>query len=354
MADNCKRPLSKDNTLSNISVPSDLQSAEDVIAANTSLVADDGDHRDPNAKPHVHLKMPWGERWVHFLAVTLPFVGLIAAMVLLWGYHFKTIHLVVLAVGYLLTAIGITVGYHRLFTHKSFETYAPVKFVLAVLGSMAMEGPVLQWVAQHRRHHQHSDDHDDPHSPHTHGNGFKNMLKGIFHAHVGWVMKPDAPGLQRYVADLMQSRMLRWVNSTFFVWAGLGMLIPAVIGGLFGSPTGETWSWMGALIGFLWGGAVRIFLVHHVTWSINSVCHIWGSQDFKSHDESRNNPVFGILALGEGWHNNHHAFPASARHGLKWWQLDISYLIIKGLEAVGLVWKVRTPAVEHMARKRID
>jgi stearoyl-CoA desaturase (delta-9 desaturase) len=167
-------------------------------------------------------------------------------------------------------------------------------------------------------------------------------------------MKPDSPGLQRYVADLMQSRMLRWVNSTFFVWAALGMLIPAVVGGLFGSPTGERWSWTGALIGFLWGGMVRIFLVHHVTWSINSVCHIWGKQDFKSHDESRNNPIFGILALGEGWHNNHHAFPASARHGLKWWQLDISYLIIRGLEMVGLVWKVRTPAVEHMARKRLD
>ena len=288
------------------------------------------------------------EKAAHLAVVVLPFLGLIAAMVLLWGYHFTPLYLVLLFVGYMLSAFGITVGYHRLFTHKSFETYAPIQFIFAVLGSMAVEGPVLQWVAQHRRHHQHSDEHEDPHSPHSHGTGWMNMFKGIWHAHVGWIMKPDAPGLQRYVADLVQSPMLRWVNKTFFVWAALGMLIPALIGGLY------TGTWMGAFIGFLWGGAVRILLVHHVTWSINSVCHIWGAKDYRSHDESRNNPIFGILALGEGWHNNHHAFPTSARHGLKWWQIDISYLLIKGMEAVGLAWKVRVPAVEHMARKQIQ
>ena len=305
------------------------------------------DEHDHDHHEEIVLKLSKFEKAIHLTVVVSPFIGLITAMVLLWGYHFTPIHLILLFVGYLLSAVGITVGYHRLFTHKSFETYAPIKFIFAVLGSMALEGPVLQWVAQHRRHHQHSDGDEDPHSPHGHGHGIWNMIKGAFHAHVGWIMKPDAPGLQRYVADLYQSRMLRWINSTFFVWAALGMLIPAAIGGLY------THTWMGAFIGFLWGGAVRIFLVHHVTWSINSVCHIWGKKDFKSHDESRNNLVFGILAMGEGWHNNHHAFPTSARHGLKWWQIDFSYMLIKLLEVTGLAWKVRVPAAEHIARKQI-
>ncbi len=302
--------------------------------------------------PHIELKMGKFEKAIHLAVVVLPFVGVIGAMVLLWGYHFSWVYLLTLFVGYLLSAVGITVGYHRLFTHKSFETFGFVQAILAILGSMALEGPVLQWVAQHRRHHQHSDDHDDPHSPHHHGEGIVNMFKGIWHAHVGWIMKPDAPGLQRYVADLVQSRTLRWINSTFFVWAGLGMFIPALVGALFGRPD-TWWSWSGALIGFLWGGAVRIFLVHHVTWSINSVCHIWGKKDFKSHDESRNNVVFGVLALGEGWHNNHHAFPTSARHGLKWWQLDLSYALIKLMEMVGLAWRVRVPSPEHIQRKQL-
>jgi stearoyl-CoA desaturase (Delta-9 desaturase) len=298
-------------------------------------------------EPPTELKLTKIETATHLAAVVLPFVGVIAAMVLLWGYHFSLTYLILLFVGYLLTAVGITVGYHRLFTHKSFETYAPIKFIFAVLGSMALEGPVIQWVAQHRRHHQHSDHEEDPHSPHGHGEGFWNMMKGAWHAHVGWIMKPDAPGLSRYVTDLLQSRLLRWVNKTFFVWAMLGMLIPAVAGGLM------TMSWYGALLGFLWGGAVRIFLVHHVTWSINSVCHIWGSKDFKSHDESRNNVIFGVLGLGEGWHNNHHAFPTSARHGLKWWQIDMSYWLIKCMEKVGLAWDVRVPGMEHMERKKL-
>ena len=308
----------------------------------------DDDHDHDHDHHEMPLKMGHFEKALHLTVVVVPFLGVIAAMILLWGYHFTPIHLILLFVGYMLSAIGITVGYHRLFTHKSFETYAPIKAIFAILGSMAVEGPVLQWVAQHRRHHQHSDDHNDPHSPHHHGEGFWNMVKGLWHAHVGWVMKPDTPGLQRYVADLTQSRMLRWINSTFFVWAALGMFIPALIGGLY------THTWMGALIGFLWGGAVRIFLVHHVTWSINSVCHIWGKKDFRSHDESRNNAIFGVLALGEGWHNNHHAFPTSARHGLKWWQIDFSYMLIKTLEKLGLAWRVRVPAAEAMARKQLS
>jgi stearoyl-CoA desaturase (Delta-9 desaturase) len=298
--------------------------------------------------PPIELKMTSIEKYTHLAAVVLPFVGLLAAMALLWGNHFGWTELVLLVVFYLISAVGITVGYHRYFTHKSFETVGPIKFLLAVFGAMALEGPVLQWVAQHRKHHQHSDDENDPHSPHHHGTGFWNMIRGAWHAHVGWILvKADESKLSRYVVDLTQSKMIRWMNQTFLIWAALGLILPAVIGGLVSG------TWMGALLGFLWGGAVRIFLVHHVTWSINSVCHIWGSRDFRSHDESRNNAIFGILALGEGWHNNHHAFPASARHGLKWWQFDASYIIIKSLELVGLAWKVRTPAKEQMEMKKI-
>jgi stearoyl-CoA desaturase (delta-9 desaturase) len=248
---------------------------------------------------------------------------------------------------YLATALGITVGYHRLFTHRSFSAPAAVRFVLGVLGSMAVEGPVIQWVAEHRKHHQHSDGAEDPHSPHAHGEGTVALLKGFFHAHLGWMLiRPAITGLARYVPDLHADRTVRWVSRLFPLWAVLGLLIPAGLGGLL------TLSWMGVLLGFLWGGLVRIFLVHHITWSVNSVCHLWGTRPFNAHDHSRNNVLMGILALGEGWHNNHHAFPASARHGLRWWQLDLSYLVIRLLVLCRLASEVRVPSPERIAAKR--
>jgi stearoyl-CoA desaturase (delta-9 desaturase) len=239
--------------------------------------------------------------------------------------------------GYFLTAIGITVGYHRLVTHRSFETNRVVQFLLAAFGSMAAEGPLLQWVAVHRRHHQHSDTHDDPHSPHHQGKGFFGLVRGFWFAHLGWIFKPSPPDLSRYVKDLRQSALLRQVSMLFPVWVALGLLIPAILGGLI------TGTWTGALLGLVWGGLARIFLVHHVTWSVNSVCHMWGGRPFRGADHSRNNLLFGILALGEGWHNNHHAFPSSARHGLRWWQVDMSYWFIRALSWLGLAWKVRVP-----------
>jgi stearoyl-CoA desaturase (delta-9 desaturase) len=280
-------------------------------------------------------------------AILLPFAGLLAAILLLWGWGFSWTHLFILVGMYLATGLGITVGYHRLFTHKSFETIPAVKFILGVLGSMAVEGPVFKWVAQHRRHHQHSDADQDPHSPHLHGEGFRGLLKGLWHSHVGWVFDRDSPGLSRYVADLASSRMLWAVSRMFPLWAVAGLMIPTALGGVI------TLSWKGALLGFLWGGLVRIFMVHHVTWSINSVCHLWGSRPFRSHDESRNNAVFGVLAMGEGWHNNHHAFPTPARHGLRWWQFDLSYYVIRLMELVGLAWRVKVPAAEALEAKRL-
>jgi stearoyl-CoA desaturase (delta-9 desaturase) len=241
---------------------------------------------------------------------------------------------------YVLTAFGITVGFHRLLTHKSFETTPAVRFVLAALGSMAVQGSVLRWVAQHRRHHQHSDTPDDPHSPHHRGGGLLGTARGFWHAHIGWAFKPDAAGLDRYVADLRKLASVRVASALFPLWIALGLAIPAALGGIL------TGTWAGVWLGLLWGGLVRVFLVHHVTWSVNSVCHLWGRRPYPDRDRSRNNLLFGILAMGEGWHNNHHAFPTSARHGLRWWQLDASYYLIRLLAWLGLAWKVRLPAGE--------
>ena len=282
----------------------------------------------------------------NLVVVIVPFLGLIAAMLLLWGRGFSWIQLGLMLGMYVVTVLGVTVGYHRLFTHKAFETSAPVKAILALFGSMAIEGPLFKWVATHRRHHQCSDAENDPHSPHLHGHGFIGFVKGLWHAHCGWLFEPHSPGLQKYVADLAASPMLRAMSALFPLWLLVSLLVPTVLGGLF------TMSWMGALLGFLWGGLARVFLVHHVTWSINSVCHLWGGRPYRSSDESRNNIVFGVLALGEGWHNNHHAFPTSARHGLAWWQIDISYIVIRTMEVLGLAWKVRVPGASALAAKR--
>ena len=285
-------------------------------------------------------------RVVILLAVVLPLFGLVAAVALLWGFGFSWVHLGLLLGMYLLTVLGITVGFHRLFTHRAFEAHPAVKAVLAVLGSMAVQGPLLKWVAMHRRHHQHADGQEDPHSPHAHGGGVPGVLRGLWHAHVGWLFRPDPAGWHRYVGDLAKDAVLRRVSVLFPLWVVLGLLVPAVLGGLL------TVTWTGVLLGFVWGGLARVFLVHHVTWSVNSVCHVWGGRPFASRDESRNNVLVGVLAMGEGWHNNHHAFPTSARHGLRWWQIDVSYWVIRCLAALGLAWKVRVPTAEAVTAKR--
>jgi len=280
-------------------------------------------------------------RLLTLVVVVLPFLGLIGAVIGLWGWGLGLLELGLFFGMYGLTAVGITVGFHRLFTHRSFETSGAVQLILGILGSMALQGPLFRWVAVHRRHHQHSDQPDDPHSPHCYGGGCRALLVGLCHAHLGWLFRGDQPDLARYVKDLRQSRLLRVVSALFPVWVLLGLLLPTALGLLLGG-------WTGALLGFLWGGLVRIFFVHHVTWSINSVCHMWGRQPFPSHDHSRNNAIFGILALGEGWHNNHHAFPTSARHGFRWWELDLSYVIIRLLACLGLAWGLKLPTQQAL------
>ncbi|HVK17781.1 MAG TPA: acyl-CoA desaturase, partial [Fimbriiglobus sp.] len=232
------------------------------------------------------------------------------------------------------------------FVHRSFETYTWVKVIFAALGSMAVQGSMFKWVAYHRRHHQHSDTPDDPHSPHHHGRGVLGLLAGFWHAHIGWFFRPDPTDLDRYLKDLSASPTLRVTSLLFPLWVALGLVIPGVVGGLL------TWSWAGVWTGLIWGGLVRLFLVHHVTWSVNSACHLWGLRPYRSDDESRNNVVFGILAMGEGWHNTHHAFPTSARHGLRWWEIDVSYWVIRTLTLVGLAWGLKLPTREAQRRER--
>lgn len=292
-------------------------------------------------------------RIVNLLAVIVPFAGLVVAMLLAWGRAFDWIQLSMFVVMTYATSLGITVGYHRLFTHQSFKTNAVVRYILGALGSMALQGSVIEWCGTHRKHHQHSDEDEDPHSPHSHaggswGEGIWATARGFYHAHVGWLFGERRKGMGRYTPDLRADPVTRAVNSQFYWLALAGLVIPAVLGGLL------TWTWWGALMGFLWSGLVRIFLTHHITWSVNSVCHLWGSRPYRTGDESRNNPIVGVLALGEGWHNNHHAFPTSARHGLAWWQFDSSYLFIKGLELFGLARDVRVPPKSRMSGKRRD
>jgi stearoyl-CoA desaturase (delta-9 desaturase) len=288
-----------------------------------------------------------GSRVANLIAISLPFLGLVAAIAFLWGRGFSWVELGLLLGSYVLTALGITVGFHRLFTHRAFETGRVVQFILAVLGSMAIQGPLLKWVAFHRRHHQHSDTPNDPHSPQHHGPGLLGLMRGLWHAHLGWLFRADPPDLGRYVKDLRQVGLLRTVSALFPLWVLVSLLIPTLLGGLL------TLSWMGALLGLLWGGLVRIFLVQHVTWSVNSICHFWGRRPYACGDQSRNNFLFGVLALGEGWHNNHHAFPTSARHGLHWWQIDFSYYVIRGLALLGLAWNLRLPDKRMLAAQSV-
>lgn len=287
------------------------------------------------------------QRVATLLAVSVPLLGVIGAAGCVWGWGFSWPELASLLLMYFATGFGTTVGYHRLFCHRSFETHRAVRCLFSILGAMSVQGSVLKWVAIHRRHHHHSDETGDPHSPHHYGGGMRGVLAGLWHAHVGWMFTADHPDLADYVRDLQDDPVARFTSRWFGLWVLIGLLIPTTVGGYW------TGTWTGALLGFVWGGLVRVFLVQHVTWSVNSICHVWGSQSYRSHDESRNNLLCGLLALGEGFHNAHHAFPTSARHGLRWWEIDLSYMVIRIMQLVGLAWRVRVPSTQTVAAKRI-
>jgi stearoyl-CoA desaturase (delta-9 desaturase) len=287
------------------------------------------------------------EKLVNLGAVVVPFAATIAALALLPASVVNPADLGIAAALYVITALGITVGYHRLLTHRSFATSKPLEYAFAAIGSMAVQGPVIGWVADHRKHHAHTDRDGDPHSPHVgHGRGVAGVLRGLWHAHVGWLLESQGRAdWKRYAPDLYEDRGMRWLSRHFVALIAAGLAIPALAG------YAVSGTLLGAATGLLWGGLVRVFFLHHVTWSINSVCHFLGSRRFETDDESRNVFWLALPSLGEAWHHNHHAFPRSAVHGLRRFELDPSALVIAALERAGLAWNVVRISPERQAAK---
>lgn len=310
------------------------------------------DSRDdlPAALPSVRAVAHPGADLFANLAVTVVPLALVLAAAWWAGEGSITWQdVLVFAIMYVATGLGVTVGFHRLLTHRSFKTTRSVQFVFAVLGSMAVEGSVVEWVATHRAHHQRSDREGDPHSPHEHRGGWCGALRGLWHAHLGWIF--HAGGVveeRRYAKDLLADQLIVFVDRTFLLWALIGLALPFALGfALSGSLAG-------ALAGLLWGGAVRMFAVHHVTFSINSLCHFFGRAPYETGDQSRNLAWLALPTLGEAWHNNHHAFPSAARHGLDGLQVDPSAACITILERLGLARDVvRVPDARKRAKRRL-
>jgi stearoyl-CoA desaturase (delta-9 desaturase) len=286
------------------------------------------------------------ERNANLVAVILPFAAFAAAIVLLWDRLVGPVDLAVFAFMYLLTGFGVTIGYHRMLTHRAFDAPRPVRYALAVMGQMSVQGSVIDWVADHRKHHAFTDEEGDPHSPHGHGGGFRGALHGLFHAHMGWLFVTQGSAeKRRYARDLLDDPGLRRISRAFLPTVAAGLALPFLIGLV------ATGSVSGGLTALLWGGFVRIFLLHHVTWSINSVCHFFGRRRFAVDDHSTNVFWLALPSLGESWHHNHHAFPRSAHHGMRWWEVDVSGLIILAMKRLGLAHDVVTVSRERQAER---
>jgi stearoyl-CoA desaturase (delta-9 desaturase) len=288
------------------------------------------------------------ERLAIVLTVILPFAALIAAIAMLWGGAVGWVDLSALLIGYLLAGFGISVGYHRLLSHRSFKSPAAVRATFGILGSMAAQGSVIDWVADHRKHHAFTDQDGDPHSPHTHGGeGLRAVLGGLVHAHVAWLLRrEDRPPAGRYARELVADPVMRFVDRWFLVWVALGFILPFAYGLALGG------SLAAGLTAVLWGGFVRMFFVHHATWSVNSICHMYGSRPFRSRDAARNNWAVALISLGEGWHHNHHVFPRSATTALNGRQLDPSYLLIRTLARLRLASDLQCPSEALMRSRR--
>jgi len=283
------------------------------------------------------------------LAVTLiPMAGVALAMWLLWGTGITTTDLILFLSFYAATGLGITVGYHRLFTHRSFRAVRPVRIVLAVLGGMGVEGSVVDWCATHRRHHAFADQYGDPHSPHlAKAPGILGVVIGLWHAHSGWLFDDEATKPDEYAPDLVADRDLMRISRAFPFLTVLTFVLPAMIG------FAVTRSLVGALTAFVWGSLVRVFLLHHVTWSINSICHFYGREAYRAKDESKNVWALSPVSFGESWHNNHHAFPWSARLGIGRWQIDFGWYVIRALAIVRLIRDVKVPTADQLAKRKL-
>jgi stearoyl-CoA desaturase (delta-9 desaturase) len=287
------------------------------------------------------------EKAANLFVVVVPFIAFVAAVVLLWNRLVDTSDLVIFFVMYCAAGLGVTIGFHRLLTHRAFQTHKPLQYFWAILGQMAVQGPVIDWVADHRKHHAHTDQPGDPHSPHVdREDGWKGSLRGLYHAHMGWLLVGHGQAQRsQYARDLTEDPGMRRINRSFHWIVLAGLAIPFLMG-LAIDRTLE-----GALTGLLWGGPVRMFFQHHVTWSINSVCHFFGRRRFDVEDHSTNVFWLALPSFGESWHHNHHAFPRSAEHGLKWYELDVSAWIIKAMKKVGLAWNVTIISPERQQQK---
>ncbi|MBM3635215.1 MAG: acyl-CoA desaturase [Actinobacteria bacterium] len=288
-------------------------------------------------------------RIITLIAIVVPPLALLSVTGLLWGVAVGPVDLITFAFMYVFCGLGITIGFHRLFSHRAFKTTRFMTAFWAIAGSMACQGPVTQWVTDHRKHHALSDKEGDPHSPH-HGYepGWKGVVKGLWHAQVGWLL--TTKGLERgerYGKDLYADPLIRSIDRLYLLWLGLSLGIPALVG--------LAWSGGSVLMAFqcfVWAGLLRVFVFDHLTWSVNSICHMYGRRDYETDDESRNFWPLAIPVFGEAWHNNHHAFPGSARHGLHWKQVDLSWALIYGMERVGLVWDVKIPTDERQELRK--
>lgn len=289
----------------------------------------------------------WTQQVVLTVFLIVPFLALVAAVPLAWGWGMSWRDVIIAVVFYAVSGLGVTVGFHRYLTHRSFTARRPVRIGLAVAGSLALQASATQWVADHRRHHRFSDKDGDPHSPWRYGTSFRALSKGFFFSHVGWLYDWERTDEAKYAPDLVADPDISFISRTFIWWVTLSLLLPPLIGGLWG------WSWQAALTAFLWGSAARIFLLHHVTFAINSVCHITGRRPFKTRDRSQNVWWLALLSFGESWHNFHHAEPTAARHGVRPLEIDTSAMLIKVMEKLRWVSDVRWPDKAIVARRRV-
>jgi len=297
-------------------------------------------------KPLTDEVKPGWEQIALYLFVIVPFLAVLAAIPVAWGWGLTWQDVVITGVFYLVSGLGITVGFHRYFTHGSFKARRPLRIALALAGTLAIEGPVIRWVADHRRHHAFSDKEGDPHSPWRYGTNFRALAKGFGYAHMGWLFDVEQTNQDRFAPDLLADADLKRINRAFPYIVAFSLLGPAAIGGLW------SMSLTGALTAFFWASLVRISVLHHVTWSINSVCHTIGERPFAVRDQSRNFWPLAIISFGESWHNLHHADPTSARHGVLRGQLDPSARVIRWFEQLGWAAEARWPSRERIDSKR--
>lgn len=302
------------------------------------------DQQRSQPEPIVSGRRTLGPHLLVYIFVIAPMLALLVAVPIAWGWGLSWVDVVLFVVTYTISLLGVTVGYHRYFTHGAFKAKRWLRVSLAVLGSTAMQGPLLHWVADHRRHHAFSDKEGDPHSPWLFGTSPLALAKGFWHAHMGWLFNRDLTNPRRFVPDLLADKTMVRVSKLFWLWTTIWLVLPGIIGGLV------TWSWWAVLTGLFWAGFVRVSFLHHVTWAVNSICHMIGDRPFKSRDKAANFWPMAILSGGESWHNLHHADPTSARHGVLPGQIDISARVIWIFEKLGWVWNVRWPTPQRLAK----